>query len=218
MADEDARHEAGEALAAAVGRAAPAEWEWLARAPLPGAFAGAGRRCRGAAGLGPGEAAALRRAGAVAPEAWPLADAARVWLLLARLPLTAPEAAATVRRLFLTGDTAERRAVLRALALLPAPEAHRDLAIEACRTNVQEVFEAIACDNAYPAAFFPEPAFNQMVLKAVFLGAPLGRVVGLEARRNPEMERMARDYASERRAAGRPVPEDLTLITAGATP
>ncbi|HSP79398.1 MAG TPA: EboA domain-containing protein, partial [Myxococcaceae bacterium] len=70
----------------------------------------------------------------------------------------------------------------------------------------------IACENPYPASHFPEPAFNQLVLKAVFTGVPLARVVGLERRRNPELARMAADCASERRAAGRGIPTDLTLL------
>jgi hypothetical protein len=86
-------------------------------------------------------------------------------------------------------------------------------AVEACRTNAQVIFEAIACDNPYPFRYFPELNFNQMVLKALFIGSPLARVIGLEERITSELIRMAEDYASERRAAGRPVPEDITLIT-----
>ena len=37
------------------------------------------------------------------------------------------------------------------------------------------------------------------------------RIVGLTSRLNPELSRMARDYAAERRAAGRSVPADLPL-------
>jgi hypothetical protein len=77
---------------------------------------------------------------------------------------------------------------------------------------VETVFRAIACDNPYPAAHFPEASFNQMVLKAVFVGAPVSRIVGLSRRATPELRRMAEDYASERRAAGRAVPEDVTLV------
>jgi hypothetical protein len=38
------------------------------------------------------------------------------------------------------------------------------------------------------------------------------RIVGLQDRVNPELLRMARDYADERRAAGRPVPADVGRI------
>lgn len=87
-----------------------------------------------------------------------------------------------------------------------------ELAIEACRSNVIDVFEAIACENPFPARWFPDPPFNQMVMKAVFSGIALDRVVGLEGRRNGELRRMALDFAAERRAAARSVPADLELI------
>ena len=74
------------------------------------------------------------------------------------------------------------------------------------------VFEAIACENPYPRRHFVELPWNQMVLKAAFSGVALTRIVGLAERRNPELARMAADYAAERRAAGRPVPDDLALV------
>jgi hypothetical protein len=82
---------------------------------------------------------------------------------------------------------------------------------------VQSVFEAIACENQYPERHFPEHNFNQMVLKSFFTGTPVQRIEGLATRRSAELSRMAEAYASERRAAGRPVPADLPLVT-GALP
>lgn len=111
-----------------------------------------------------------------------------------------------------TGDNDERIAVLRALSRLPGPERFVPLAVSACRTNVVPVFAAIACDNPFPAAHFPEPAFNQMALKAVFLGVAIDGIAGLPDRITPELVRMAAAYASERRAAGRPVPEDCARL------
>jgi hypothetical protein len=77
---------------------------------------------------------------------------------------------------------------------------------------VQTVFEAIACDNPFPASYFPELAFNQLVMKAFFTEAPVRSIWGLKERLNPELRRMALDYAAERKAAGRAVPEDLSLV------
>ncbi len=110
---------------------------------------------------------------------------------------------------FRHGEIREKRAVLRALSLLPRPDRFCSLAIDACRSHIQPVFEAICCESRYPAAFFPDLAFRQMVLKALFLGVALDRVHGLRTRIDPELIRMAEDYASERRAAGRPVPTDI---------
>jgi hypothetical protein len=109
------------------------------------------------------------------------------------------------------GEIRERRAVLRALGLFPRPERFVPLAVDACRSHVQSVFEAISCENPFPAAFFPDAALHQMVIKALFTGVALDRVVGLRARISPELARMAHGYASERRAAGRSVPADIEL-------
>jgi len=43
----------------------------------------------------------------------------------------------------------------------------------------------------------------------------LERIVGLDRRANPELTRMAADYAAERRAARRPVPADIGLAMTG---
>jgi hypothetical protein len=148
---------------------------------------------------------------------WPLAertnDLVRIALLVHAATFTAADAfPALVADVFRAGDSDERRAVLRALPLLPAPERFVALAVDACRTNVVPIFEAIAAENPFPAAHFPTLHFHQLVLKAVFLGVRLGRVLGLAGRVDAELARMADDYAAERRAAGRSVPEDLALL------
>jgi hypothetical protein len=144
---------------------------------------------------------------------WPIATRAdelvRMTLLLA---CDAGELVAIAGDCFRTGDNEERRALLRALPLFPQPERFVALAVDACRTNVVPIFEAIAAENPFPARHFPELHFHQLVLKAVFLGVRLPRVIGLGARVTPELARMADDYAAERRAAGRSVPEDLDLL------
>lgn len=147
-------------------------------------------------------------------EAWSLCDLARaVMLATAAEQLSSAELTDLLSRLYHGGDTREREAVLRTLPFVPSNDQLVRLAIDACRSHVQTVFEAIACDNPFPADRFPEAAFNQMVLKCIFTGAELDRVLGLARRRTPELARMARAYESERRAASRPVPADLARIT-----
>lgn len=165
--------------------------------------------------LGEDERARLRAAAAE----WGAADVTldelgRIGLLLtAAGHLLPPELEALVATVYDEGDSRERRAVLRALPLLPEPERFVERAVAACRTSVVPVFEAIACENPYPARHFPDGSFNQMVLKVLFQGLRLERVVGLARRCSPELARMGEDLARERRAAGRPVPEDLCRIT-----
>jgi hypothetical protein len=77
------------------------------------------------------------------------------------------------------------------------------------------VLEALVCENPFPARFMPDLAFNQLIMKAIFNGLSLRRVLGLAERNNAELRRMVEGYASERRAAGRPVPEDVDFSLGG---
>jgi len=161
------------------------------------------------------EAEALAAAGMTWPlSRWAVDEVGRVVLLVAAAgELDEERLASLVEECYQSGDNRERQAVLRALPLLPHSERLVALGVDACRTNIQPLFEAIACENPYPAARFPDLNFNQMVLKALFVGVAVDRIVGLDGRLTPELARMAADYASERRAAGRSVPSDIARLT-----
>lgn len=142
----------------------------------------------------------------VCPTGWTRDQAARVLLLLARREDALP---AALDRLFAAADLGELVCLYQALPLLPFPERHAARAAEGVRSNMLPVFRAVALGNPYPAAWLDEGAWNQLVLKAVFVGCPLAGIVGLHRRANPALARMLVDYAHERRAAGLPVPPDL---------
>ena len=144
---------------------------------------------------------------------WSVDDAARAALLLATAKAE-PDWARfydLATGCYEQGDAREQQSWLRALALMPQAERFTMTAIDACRTNIVPLFESIACENPFPARYFPERNFNQLVLKALFSGVALNRIVHLASRLNPELSRMAEGYASERRAAGRSVPADIEL-------
>ena len=148
------------------------------------------------------------------PEGFTLDEVGRAALLLEALAHLPPgEHLSLVADLYTRGEIREKQAVLKVLPYLPAPESLLHIAVEACRSHVQPVFEAIACENPYPATWFPEPSFNQMVLKAIFTGTAVDRIVGLDRRITPDLVRMAEGYAAERRAAGRVVPDDVPRLT-----
>jgi hypothetical protein len=219
-------------LLAAVRSCASTEaWDWFAgglprsgvpleRAAFLGRYAGVGRRfARPAVLLEANESHRLIAAGIATPERWLLADLARAALLGCAMDAMSPqEHVALVTEVFRTGDNAERIALLRALPLLPGPERFTELAVEACRSHVLDVFAAIACDNPFAAQHFPELSFNQLVMKALFVELPLERVIGWRGRINAELRRVATDYEAERRAAGRPVPAGIALIRATQEP
>jgi hypothetical protein len=199
--------------------------EWIASVPVADvdtfctAYTAAARRVgRGPLAPTDDERVLLQ---AAAPEAhvdrWSVADAARAVLLLSAaqsldLPAFQTLAVACVDR----GDAREQESWMRAVAWMPAAERFLPIVIDACRTNIVPLFESIACENPYPATYFPERNFNQMVLKAFFNHLAIARIIGLRDRMNPELARMASDYAAERRAAGRSVPPDLALASPNA--
>jgi hypothetical protein len=126
--------------------------------------------------------------------------------------LTEIEQPAFLLTLFEAGEIGEQVSVLRTLSLLPGPARFLETGFQACRTNARVVFEAIVCENPFVAEHFPPLNFNQAVLKAIFMEVSARRIEGLERRITPELKRMAADYASERRAAGRSVPVDTDYI------
>ncbi|MFJ9026888.1 EboA domain-containing protein [Streptomyces sp. NPDC102259] len=150
--------------------------------------------------------AAAGRMGA-GPEA---AEAARVLLLR-----TARPGPAAVARLYDHGSGAERRAVLLALPHLPlTPDQGVALVEDALRANDTGLVAAAV--GPYAAAHLPAHAWRHAVLKCLFTQVPLAAVAGLADRASGdgELARMLADFAAERTAAARPVPDDLHHVLA----
>ncbi len=142
------------------------------------------------------------------PSNWSVDQAARIRLLLA----AATDSDTFVRRLdqlCATADVDELVAFYRGLPIYPDPPRHRLRAAEGLRSNMKVVFESVAHRNPYPAEQLADDAWNQMVLKALFVGSALDPIVGLDRRANANLARMLGDYAHERWAASRPVNPEL---------
>jgi len=142
------------------------------------------------------------------PTDWSLDQAARIYLLLA----SGGDGARFSRRLdqlCATADIGELVAFYRGLPLYPDPTRHAERAAEGVRSNMKSVFQAVAHRNPYPSEQLSEGAWNQMVLKALFVGVKLDPIVGLDARANPALSRMLTDYAHERWAASRTISPEL---------
>ncbi|MFI6876755.1 EboA domain-containing protein [Streptomyces sp. NPDC050400] len=141
------------------------------------------------------------------------ADAARVVLLHAARADTG-----TLTRLYAEGTAAERRAVLHALPhLVPGPEG-LPLVEDALRTNDTRLVAAAV--GPYAAEHLPAHAWRHSVLKCLFTGVPVDAVAELwrRAHGDTELARMLGDFAQERTAAGRPVPDDLQRVLALTAP
>lgn len=139
------------------------------------------------------------------PAQWSLLEALRIALLLAYANSDNDDFPAAFEQCFQFADHGESCALYRALPLLPHGERFVWRAREGCRTNMRPLFEAVALDSPYPAKHFDDIAWRQLVIKALFIDAPLWRIDGLDQRLSPELARMALDFADERRSAGRVV-------------
>ncbi|AVT33180.1 sugar phosphate isomerase [Plantactinospora sp. BC1] len=154
-------------------------------------------------------AAAGRRCGrAPLPDLphWSADDAARVLLLGALPPAELP---GQVEARYREGDAAEKRAVLRALPLLPVGDAGVPLLHDAIRTNDTRL---VAAALGPYADRLDQAAWRQAVLKCVFTGIPLAAVHRLDERADAELAGMLAGFADERRAAGREMPADATAL------
>jgi hypothetical protein len=143
------------------------------------------------------------------PSHWSIEQVARTLLILSfphDNPISYLQA---IAKLFNTANLEESIALYQALPLLPHPEQFRLQAAEGVRSNMTSVFQAVALQNPYPAEYFDNIAWNQMVLKALFVGCSLDSIQGLNQRANPVLAQMLLDYARERESAKRSVPEQL---------
>jgi hypothetical protein len=165
-------------------------------------------------------------------------DAARAALVVALADAvgTGRDCADRLVALYRQGDAAERRGVLRGLDALTERgglgrtdtdidaatgedaaalvTAGLELAADALRTNDPSLVAAAV--GPFGARYLDQHTWRHAVLKLVFQGVSLEAASGLTARADDELDRMARDFAAERRAAGRSVPDDLDRLTSAA--
>lgn len=143
------------------------------------------------------------------PRAWSVDQTARVRLVLAVRTVDADALLAYLDKLFAVSGLEELVALYQALPLLPHGERLRERAAEGIRNNMRSVFAAVALNNPYPERWLEQGAWNQMVLKCLFVDCPLGQIIGLERRANSTLTRMLCDYAHERWAAKRVINPQL---------
>lgn len=144
---------------------------------------------------------------------WKVGDAARVVLLLSALEINnVPDS--LVNSVFKLGSDAEQAAIVSGLSLYADDDRYLNISLEAGRTNSLELFQAVTNNTPYPAQYYDQQAFNQLVLKSLFVGVNIFNIQNLNMRINEELSRMCEDYYDERVAADRSVPADIWLALA----
>jgi len=137
---------------------------------------------------------------------WTIDDAARTLLLVA----AGDGAEAELAELYRYGDAAERRGILRALPYLPIADRGLGLVDDAIRTNDTRLIAAAL--GPYATEHLPDAAYDQAVLKCVFVGVPITGLDGIPERVTPDGARMLGAFVHERVAAGRDVPAEVWTV------
>ncbi len=143
------------------------------------------------------------------PSHWNIDQAARSLMLSALSERSKTEFLDKLEKLFNSSDVEEAVALYQSLPVLPYPLDLQKRAAEGIRSNMTSVFNAVALRNPYPADYLDEDAWNQIVLKSLFVGSPLYLIQGLDRRSNKNLAHMLVEYAHERWSAGREVSPEL---------
>ena len=134
-----------------------------------------------------------------------LLEVCRIYLLVAVLNANHEFFKSKVANLIQVADKRELETFLKYLVLLPEAGEFKQVGVEALRTNIASVFDAIALKNPYPAKYFNDQQWNQMYLKAAFMERDLSLIEAVEDRANRDLARIISDYAHERWAASRTI-------------
>jgi hypothetical protein len=116
-----------------------------------------------------------------------------------------------IKNYYQAGDSSEKSALLKGLSGLDPKGEAVNLAVNAARCNSADEFSALAINNGYPSKHFQDLNFNQLVLKALFMGLPIDGFVGLNNRLSTSLSNMCFSYAVEQALAERIPPASLWL-------
>lgn len=146
-------------------------------------------------------------------EDWTIDRLCRVWLLM-QLNTSDKEAyLKKINGLFSAAEMNEEVALYAALPFYAYPEEWIARCANGIRSNIGTVLEAIMYHNPFPAYYFSEASWNQLVLKAFFTEKDMSKITGLHERVNTTLADTLNDYVQERLAAHRTVaPEIYHLI------
>lgn len=120
-----------------------------------------------------------------------------------------------IGHLLSASDMREQVVIYKSLPHLKNASEFTAMAVDGIRTNMIDVFDAIALDNVFPKVYFSEEAWNQMVLKGIFMERPLYRIIGLDERKNATLSSVLYDFVHERWSAKRPVTPELWRLMPG---
>ena len=144
-------------------------------------------------------------------ENWTLDQLCRLSLLI-NYPLLNLQ---NLTKLISVADTQEQITIYKSIFYLKNASQYTPLVVDGIRTNIIDIFDAITLKNLYPAKYFSQDQWNQMVLKAIFMERPVYQIEGIDHRKNEKLAIILFDYARERWAASRRVTPELWRMMLG---
>ncbi|MGR3811258.1 EboA domain-containing protein [Jiulongibacter sp. NS-SX5] len=145
-------------------------------------------------------------------EPFTLDEYCRLLLLLSTAPESNHELISTMIG---SADRKELVTIFKSIQYLGNAEDFKLEMIDGLRTNMVDVFDAISRYQSFPVRFFHQDAWNQMVLKAIFMERPLFKIQGLDQNRNQKLTDTLHDFVHERWSAGRNVHPELWRAVLG---
>ena len=114
---------------------------------------------------------------------------------------------------FEIAEMKEQVALYKGLFLLENASTFTSQVAEGIRTNMANVFDAIASGNPFAYTYLDEDAWNQLVLKSFFMERKLYPIQYIDEGKNENLANMLQDYVKERWAAKRQIsPEVWRMI------
>lgn len=143
---------------------------------------------------------------------WTKLDLARV-ILMMTLDVSINEE--TLKSFFEIADMKEQTSLYKGLYLLENASDFEKQTMEGIRTNMVNVFDAIASGNPFAQTYLNEDAWNQLILKSFFLDRKLYNIQNIDQGKNENLANMLQDYIKERWAAGRQVSLEIWRMLEG---
>lgn len=143
---------------------------------------------------------------------WTKQDIARVLLMIS---LDNSINKSIVVSFFEIAEIKEQIALYKGLFLLENASEFKNQVAEGIRTNMVNVFEAIAFGNPFPKTYLSEEEWNQLILKCFFLDLNLYNIQYIDKGKNNNLAKMLQDYVKERWAAGRNVSFEIWRMIDG---
>ena len=110
-----------------------------------------------------------------------------------------------------SGDESEKCALLKGLTLVDKNGCFVVTATNIINANNINQFKALSLYNSYPADFFEDDIFNQMVLKLLSMGLNISFINKLDERLNEQLSNMCFAYVIEQALAKKSPPSSIWL-------